>query len=261
MTWPAIKKSLTIPEFAEYVRGFNFSPWRPQGMVLHNTGSPTLAQRPEGFLPIHLENLENYFRFQNGWSAGPHLFIDDNEPSVSLFSPMNHPGVHTPSWNGTHLGVELLGDYSTEDDETGRGARVVKNAVAVFGILHARLGLDPDKIKFHKDDPRTTHDCPGKHLFADKLEFIQSVHEYMGSGGDWKGVEPKSTQHLAVTRTPGDTLNVRSESSARGSILEALPDKTQIEIIGSAMNGSTKWLRINHQGVLGWVAARYVEEQ
>lgn len=260
MTWPALKKSLTVPQFAAYVEALDFKPWRPSGMVLHNTGAPSLAQRTQGFLQEHLINLEDFFRNAQGWSGAPHLFIDDNEPSISLFNPLNQPGVHSPSFNGTHLGVELLGDFSREDDDSGRGALVVKNAVAAFGILHARLGLDPDKIKFHKDDPKTTHDCPGRDLFEDKLEFIEAVKGYMGSGGDWQGMTPPPPKRTGVTKTPGDTLNVRATSSASGNRVAVLTDGSQVEIIGSAMNGSTNWLRINHLTGQGWVAARYVVE-
>jgi len=260
VVWPAVKRMMTVPQFAEYIRTFNFSPWRPSGMVLHNTGAPSLAQRPQGFTQQHLDNLEGYFKNDQGWPSGPHLFIDDNEPAISVFSHLNRPGTHSPSWNGTHLGVELLGDYSYEDDDTGRGAAVVNNAVAAFAILHARLGLDPDRIKFHKEDPRTTHDCPGKDLFADKAEFIQSVKEYMGSGGDWVGIVEPPAPRTGITNTPGDTLNVRPWPSTGRPPIAALAHRTTITILGEAMNGTTKWLRMTHQNIKGWVSAAYVKE-
>jgi len=263
--WVApIKKAKTVAEFEDYVTGFVFMPWRPSGMTLHNTGAPSLAQRPQGFLQVHMDNLEVYFRDQRGWSGAPHLFVDEDQ--IWLFNPLNRPGVHSPSYNGTHLGVELLGDFSREDDDSGRGAQVVKTAVAAFAILHAKLGLDPEKIKFHKDDPLTTHDCPGKDLFEDKLEFINAVKGYMGSGGDWTGLVPDK-RALGTVKTPKlsngsfDTLNMRDQSSARGAILKTLENNARVEILGSAMNVTTKWLRINHAGTFGWVSAAYILEE
>ncbi|HEV2715317.1 MAG TPA: hypothetical protein VGU64_08645, partial [Terriglobales bacterium] len=56
--------------------------------------------------------LERYYRDENHWSGGPHLFVADD--LMWVFTPLNVPGVHSPSWNRVAWGVELVGDYDKE---------------------------------------------------------------------------------------------------------------------------------------------------
>jgi hypothetical protein len=86
-------------------------------------------------------------------------------------------GTHSPSWNKIALGVEMLGDYDKDEFDSGRGLKVHQNAVAAFATLSAVLGIDPDKIRLHKEDPLTTHACPGKKV--NKNKFIQEVKDLM----------------------------------------------------------------------------------
>ncbi len=251
------------------VHGVDFSGWKPSGLVLHNTGAPTLAQWLSSPKAAHqldrekqrIANLEYFFKVTRGWSAGPHAFVGPDR--VWFFTPFNKPGVHSPSWNGTRIGIELIGDYDREDKDAGEGAKAYRNAVILFACLHSKLGIDPDTIKFHKDDPATTHkDCPGKDI--DKARFIRDVQEYMGSAGDYHGAPETppyfkdAPQAVAVVNTPGDTLNVRDVASARGKILRALPHGEHVRVLDTSMNGATMWAYIDY-GQQGWVAARYLK--
>ncbi len=48
-----------------------------------------------------------------------------------------------------------------EFDEESFDDRVRNNTVAALASLHAKLGLDPQGLRFHKEDVNTTHkDCP-----------------------------------------------------------------------------------------------------
>jgi len=71
----------------------------------------------------------------------------------------------------------LLGDYENDDFESGRGLRVRENAVAALATLSAILGIDAHTIRLHREDPLTTHACPGKHVR--KLEIIQEVQDLL----------------------------------------------------------------------------------
>lgn len=71
----------------------------------------------------------------------------------------------------------MLGDYSKEKFNSGRGLKVQQNAVAAVATLSAVLGLDPETMKLHKEDPATSHDCPGKNVY--KTAFIQAVKKLM----------------------------------------------------------------------------------
>lgn len=168
MAWKGIVGlGFTESEFDSYCHSLSWPAWRPQFVVVHNTAVPSLEQRPNGFTEQHIKNLVSFYRDQQGWSAGPHLFVDDHK--IWVFTPLNLSGVHSPSFNKIALGMELLGDYKTESFMDGRGMKVRRNAVAALASLHAVLGMDPGPLRLHKEDPRTTHDCPGKNVNKDEL--------------------------------------------------------------------------------------------
>ena len=175
MAWKEIVgKRFSSDEFDDFVGQLNFTSWRPKFVVVHNTGVPTVAQRPQGFTQQHMQNLVSFYRDQQGWSAGPHCFVDQN--GIWVFTPLTTSGVHSPSWNSISWGVETLGDYMTERFENPIRA----NLVACLATLHAVTGLDINSLRFHKEDPRTTHrDCPGVHM--DKVQLIRDVHELIVS--------------------------------------------------------------------------------
>jgi len=174
-TWKGIiGQSFSIESFKAYCEGLTWKTWRPSFIVLHNTAIPSLAQRPVGLTIEHIHNLEVFYRDTKRWSGGPHLFVDDKQ--IWAFTPLTVPGVHSPSWNSVSLGIEMLGDYETEPFNAGRGLSVRTNAVAAIGILTSHLGLDIAKLKLHREDPLTTHACPGKNVR--KLEIIQEVSDF-----------------------------------------------------------------------------------
>ena len=175
--WKGIIGQVFTPEeFKAYVAGISWDDWKPSFIVLHNTGEPTLAQRPNGLGMAHILGLQSFYRDDQGWSAGPHLFCDDQH-GIWVFTSLTTPGVHSPSWNSVSLGVEMLGDYDSEEFDSGRGAQVRDNAVAAIAILSSALGIDPGTMRLHREDPKTDHHCPGDNV--DKGAFIQAVRGYV----------------------------------------------------------------------------------
>jgi Glycosyl hydrolase 108/N-acetylmuramoyl-L-alanine amidase len=185
-----VGRQFSPEEFKAYVAGLDFSGWQPKFIVLHNTGEPTLAQRPDGLTREHILGLQEYYRDEQGWSVGPHLFVDDH--GIWVFTPLTVPGVHSPSWNRVAWGVEMLGDYDSEDFDSGRGLAVRRNAVAAVAILSGVLGIDPATMRLHREDPETTHHCPGDHV--DKAAFIQAVSDFLGAGAPRQDSVPPQTQ-------------------------------------------------------------------
>lgn len=249
----------TLPQLQNLISGMIFNSWRPSFLVLHNTSAPTLKQWHSADGKTRMTNLVSYFRDQRGWSAGPHAFVADD--LVWPFTPFNTPGVHTPSWNGTSIGIETVGDFDFENPDTAPGQNVKNNAVALFAMLHSKLGINPDTIKLHKEDPRTTHECPGKLLAREKDAFIAAVHEYMGEGGDrdhsHNPIMPFSIaqpeEHHATVLIDG--LNIRDKSSMAGVVVSKYNKGEKVVIFDRALNGKTIWLRTS----LGWIAARFVD--
>lgn len=186
-----VGKKFTAADFADYVTTITFDVWRPQFVVLHNTAVPTLADWHKVPGAQRMKGLERYYRDTQHWSAGPHLFIADD--FIWAFTPLNTPGVHSPSWNAIAWGVELVGDYSKEElPDTLRD-----NAYSALASLHALVGIDPNTLRLHKEDPKTTHNCPGKNII--KQEFIDGIFD-----------------QLSVVH-PGDHLEDRSPAVSKGA--------------------------------------------
>ena len=143
-----VNQSFTPIQFDKYCRQLTWTTWRPSFIVLHNTATPSLQQRPNGFTGQHMRNLEYYYGVEQGWSAGPHLFIDDKR--IWAFTPLTTSGRHSPSWNNMSIGIEMLGNYDTDIFDKGRGLKVQLNTVAAMATLCIVLGLDPLTMKLHR---------------------------------------------------------------------------------------------------------------
>jgi hypothetical protein len=169
-----VGKGFTAQAFDQYLTTVAFPLWRPQFVVLHNTAAPKLSQWHSVSGQQRMTNLEHFYRDQQHWSAGPHLFVADD--LIWVFTPLNTPGVHSPSWNAISWGVEMVGDYNSE----AFSPQVRENAISALASMYAALGRDPQTLRLHKEDPGTTHkDCPGKHV--SKADMIGAVEARMAA--------------------------------------------------------------------------------
>jgi len=266
MTWrgndPAIEFRNTS-DLGAYIRGLNYSSWRPSNFVVHNTASPTLDQWWHGGTSPkqRMINLQNYYENDMGWSAGPHFFIDGE--SWWCMTPTNVKGVHSPSWNGTMLGFEHVGDYQVESATTGMGAKVQQMGYDLCAICCEFFGWDPEKLKFHYEDPNTDHACPGDNMI--KSVYIDCVQQTMGEGGDHGQLPQRPRRGIVHGIAKNDHLNIRASSSSSATIIGQAVNDDVLTVVGEAMNGSTKWLRFQvgeeagpAVAVFGWCSAQYV---
>jgi hypothetical protein len=155
---PIVGKPFTAPDFRKYVAKQSFMTWRPRFVVVHNTAIPSFAKWHDYTGEQRMRGLEHFYRDERGWSAGPHLFVADD--FIWVFTPLITSGVHSPSWNSFSWGVEVVGDYETE----ALSPPVEANVIDAIATLHAAAGLDPQGMRAHREDPLTTHQCPGRHL-------------------------------------------------------------------------------------------------
>lgn len=149
----------SVPEYLPWLAEQPRAQWA-HGITMHHTASPSLAQRPVGLSAQHIANMRDYYIREKEWSTGPHLFVDDR--MVSGLTPLSLPGTHARSYNGTHIGVEVLGDYDSESPTEGRGAVCWWHAALVVAGLVQWLQIDVERVNFHRDDPRTAKSCPGR---------------------------------------------------------------------------------------------------
>lgn len=171
--FPIVKRKFTADEFDAYMATVPIGSWTKR-IVLHNTAVPSLKSWKGVVSESNLEALHKYYEFRapagkkgrpTGWPGGPHLFIDSE--GIWVFNPLDKKGVHSPSFNRDAWGIEMLGDYASEAFDSGHGLAVQNNAIRALAAMFRRLGvktLDGDNFKIHKEDPKTTHDCPGKNV-------------------------------------------------------------------------------------------------
>lgn len=186
----------TSESLKEYLDTITKPDWC-DAVTLHHTASPSLAQRPNGFMAQHLRNLEDFYKNQKGWSAGPHLFGDEDQ--LWGMCDFRKKGVHAVSFNKRAIGIEVLGDYDSESPKTGRGLECWKTTAAATKVLLDWLGLKPSEktVLFHRDDPQTTKTCPGTKVTKDWILGL------IGGASD----EPDDTTH------PKPSLDVTLKSS------------------------------------------------
>jgi GH24 family phage-related lysozyme (muramidase) len=254
-----VGRSFTPEQFKEYVAGLSWDDWRPEFIVLHNTGGLTV---PGGLSAQYIRDMEHEYRDVNGWSAGPHLFVDSER--IWVFTPLLTPGVHANSWNNRTVGVEMEGDYDQEAFSSGRGLAVQRNAVAVVAILSVALKIDPGIMMFHRENGETTHHCPGSNVI--KADFIQAVRDYLAgeepaAQGEQSGPpagpadDPPPDVPAMSYRVTAGKLNIRS---GPGIGYEDLGDILAGEIVTPLQFSG--WLPVLlDDNSIGWLALQYLQ--
>jgi hypothetical protein len=154
--------------------------WQPEFITLHNTAAPSLKQwLADKSTEQRLKNITAYY-IKQGWLGGPHLFIDPFK--IWLFCPLDRRGTHSPSFNTRSWGIEMVGDYDKESFSEGKGAMVRDNTVFAIATLLKKLGkvVDNKTLRLHREDPNTTHKCPGSDV--SKADMIARIQEAMANG-------------------------------------------------------------------------------
>ena len=162
-------------------------------LILHNTGAPDIAQQraTRGGESQRMKNAKPHYE---KWRGGPHYWVFESG-LIGKGSPLPSTGVHSPSWNSTSMGVEMVANFAPKkDDPYGAGAIIVDTTAWLFAQVLNKTGLPIESIKLHKEDPRTTHDCPGSRIV--KSEFLTKVKGYMDAKAPEapKPVEPKALE-------------------------------------------------------------------
>jgi hypothetical protein len=153
-----VGRGFNSEEFQEYVSKIDFSETFAKFVVVHNTSVPTLGQWHSVDPLSRMRGFTYYYRDQMKWSAGPHLFVADDK--IWVFTPLTKTGVHSPSWNNRSFGVEIVLDGEAEPFTEPQKSL----AISAITTLHVAAKLNPDMLKFHHEDPLTTHKCPGKNI-------------------------------------------------------------------------------------------------
>ena len=256
----------TAAGFLAYLEALKFDAWRPRFVTMHHTGAPDLKTwqgwqtRAKPVSDVQwLKNLAGYYGNTMKWRSGPQFFFTPN--NFCVLSPPTARGVHAASFNAASWGVECVGDF---DREAFTGP-VRDKYIEGLACLHIATGLQLDPFQrgvrglhFHRDDPLTSKTCPGKKV--DKTVLIAAIKKKMAdmTGGDHPAeqVTVKPTPPKTKTGTVNtNDLNVRRDASAKAPSVRKLKKGVRVSVIGEAMNGPTRWLKISDGE---WVSAQFV---
>ena len=181
MTYLAKPQRFNLASFEHYVSTLKWDKgWKPRFPTLHNTAQPTLKEYL-AYSPITLAdwgaNLNHFYQTKQ-WHSGVHLVAAPD--CIWYLCDLEHDGVSVSCWNHLTIGIEMIGDYSTETFTSGPGAKVRDTAVGALAVLSNALGWHPDPLvegvkglHFHKMCARDGHPCPGKNV--DRADIVKRV--------------------------------------------------------------------------------------
>lgn len=170
-----IGQALTPTEFRQYCLDYNFGSSPPSYWIWHHSWNPDASWAPRGTdkstwwdrneqgltaeqrrakRKPQLDAIARYY-IGLGWSAGPHLFIDDL--FIWLFTPMYNVGIHANEGNSYKkagklhysIGCEVIGAY----DKTPWPAPIRDMAGWAFACVKARLGIETAYTAAPQDRP------------------------------------------------------------------------------------------------------------
>ncbi len=174
--------NFTLPSHAHSDTFANSSHTHGDTFALTGTLTDIARNRTMGSKDDGTQNNFDFVFKPKGW-AGPHLFIFNDEPCIGLGCPLQLTGIGSPGFNATawHLECVAAFDPGVDDDDAGKGFVIKDTACFCIAVLMRKQGWDADdlwRIKFHKEDPRTTHKtCPGSDL--EKPDVIARVRAYL----------------------------------------------------------------------------------
>ena len=96
-----VGEAFSARDFDAYCQTLQWTAWRPSFIALHNTASPSLAQRPNGLTKQHIKNLETSYRDKQAprKPTTHHLRLDGHQ--IWVFTLLTVSVVTPPSWTKT----------------------------------------------------------------------------------------------------------------------------------------------------------------
>lgn len=157
----------------------SYSSHTPQKITVHHTWRPTAAQY-NGASTIR--SIQDYHMDTNGWSdIGYHFLIgtypSSGETAIYQGRPETVIGAHTGGANTNNVGVNVVGDYTTESVHKNSYQALVK----LLGWLCSQYKISPNNIYGHRDLGSSA--CPGDILYNKLPQLRTDVKNYIDNGG------------------------------------------------------------------------------
>lgn len=125
------------------------------GVTVHHSASPTIIGDN---IPEVLRNTQSYHVRNRGWSDIGYNYAVDPLGDLWELRGLTRTGAHSKSFNGTHLGVVLLGNFEIQIP-TRQALRTLDQFIAWLGAVHG----EPIPVVGHRDQGSTA--CPGENLY------------------------------------------------------------------------------------------------
>lgn len=232
-------------------------------LTLHHTAAPSIAQWNSGY-PIaqRVRNMQAYYEHEMGWGSGPHSFVPP-DPNICHwgFTPFTVRGVHASCFNGVSIGLEMVGNFYTEEFHSGPGALVRDNTVFILAVLHRKMGLRPDGFQlgksglhFHTDCRRDGKVCPGPKVTKDWM--VKAVLAEMERQEAAERAPAPAPQDAPID--PGlvtSFVQPAADGPAGYDPSAVLVGPTKAPAIKTAAKSKTMWAQLGAvvMVVLGWV--------
>jgi hypothetical protein len=272
---------LTVAQFVTYLDSYDVGSILPDYIVFHHTANPAASYAPLANAPnwdrnesglteelirvkrkSQLDGLMRYYRDTLGWTAGPHLFID--EKYIWLFTPLADIGIHAKWGNSFRqggrlhygVGIEVIGYYGTVvwPAAVARNVRGTVRALrSKFGTFDLRylypenkpgmIGLGdhqqcahPDRLRgggisSHRDYNKP--ECPGSAITEDFYMRVLTAPD--ASQPPAPSPQPPSTYRVRAGVTAGATIR----SDARRSAAQVGSLRAGDRWVGSEVHGET----------------------
>jgi len=269
-------KSYTVEQFVTYVKdelSLKMGTWRPTGLVLHNTGKMVFP----GFDAhgVQITPAQRITNMSVDWVArhfngGPHFLVSpayhdvarnvDMPAMIHTVWPGWLPGTHSPSWNSTFWGMEMVGDFDLQPFPDDMKNVAVKSIRALYDML-GHVASD-STFHLHKEDPRTTHKhCPGVNA-GNKQSWLDNIND---SGHDqtvkvWPAVgtnpvqvpkPPQELPHVSMGFTPAMEATLKKMEGFRS----AAYDLNGIWHVGYGFRDGFKGMKIDGATTMTLAAA------
>jgi hypothetical protein len=182
-----------------------------------------------------------------------------------FLSPIEGPGAIEVPITDAQPGdiIQVANDANTAPDADYPGLHtsiiVKNNGDGTFDVVDSNFNFD-----------ETVREHDGYNPAASAARYGIQFHIYRFSS-DGTAIQPKQqvrsepieSGDQAVTRTPGDVLNLRSAPSTQGVIIERIANGSVIAVTGETVHADGyDWVPVKTQsGKTGWVAAEFLVKQ
>lgn len=162
----------------------SYSSHSPQKITIHHTWRPTAAQYAGA---SSIRSIQNYHMDSNGWmDIGYHFLIGtypgSGDTKIYQGRPETVIGAHTGGANTNNVGVNVIGDYTTETLHNNSYQALIK----LLGWLCVHYGISTNNIYGHCDFNSTA--CPGTNIYSKMAKIRQDVKDYIDGGSTSTGI-------------------------------------------------------------------------